>query len=246
MALHIRGAKTMTFKFTLPALAVVAAAFAAPASAAVPVYSPIGTPNATTYTFSAAQTGKLNLWYLGGVTVGYTTQLRLLVNGVERDSTPTATPPNVGAPKDVNWLTTWGDQFDFGLVNAGDTLEWKIFHIAPGTVSGTTIYSDVTRPSQGGTNNVWSTGYAGGDYGIAAGSYTFVAFEDILGRADPHPTVKGWLLYNDYDYNDFRFAYNVTTDAIPEPATWAMLITGFGLVGFAMRRRKAGLASVSA
>jgi hypothetical protein len=32
---------------------------------------------------------------------------------------------------------------------------------------------------------------------------------------------------------------------IPEPATWAMLITGFGLVGSAMRRRR-GIASVNA
>ena len=26
--------------------------------------------------------------------------------------------------------------------------------------------------------------------------------------------------------------------AVPEPSTWAMLITGFGIVGFAMRRRR--------
>lgn len=31
--------------------------------------------------------------------------------------------------------------------------------------------------------------------------------------------------------------------AIPEPATWAMLITGFGLVGFAARRRRTALAA---
>ena len=33
--------------------------------------------------------------------------------------------------------------------------------------------------------------------------------------------------------------------AVPEPATWAMLLSGFGLVGFAARRRRAAL-SVSA
>jgi hypothetical protein len=31
---------------------------------------------------------------------------------------------------------------------------------------------------------------------------------------------------------------------IPEPGTWAMLIVGFGLVGFAMRRRSDALATV--
>jgi hypothetical protein len=28
------------------------------------------------------------------------------------------------------------------------------------------------------------------------------------------------------------------TGGVPEPATWAMLITGFGLVGYAARRRR--------
>ncbi len=32
------------------------------------------------------------------------------------------------------------------------------------------------------------------------------------------------------------------TNAVPEPATWAMMIAGFGLVGFAARRRTAATA----
>jgi hypothetical protein len=35
----------------------------------------------------------------------------------------------------------------------------------------------------------------------------------------------------------------VTQGVIPEPATWAMLITGFGLVGTAMRRRRTAVAA---
>ncbi|MFN7173140.1 MAG: PEPxxWA-CTERM sorting domain-containing protein [Thermaurantiacus tibetensis] len=37
------------------------------------------------------------------------------------------------------------------------------------------------------------------------------------------------------------FNFEVTGGVIPEPATWAMLIAGFGLVGGAMRRRRAAL-----
>jgi len=37
-----------------------------------------------------------------------------------------------------------------------------------------------------------------------------------------------------------------TAGAIPEPATWAMLITGFGLVGAAARRRQTPLSHVAA
>jgi hypothetical protein len=32
---------------------------------------------------------------------------------------------------------------------------------------------------------------------------------------------------------------NISVTAVPEPATWAMLITGFGMVGYGLRRRRA-------
>ena len=44
--------------------------------------------------------------------------------------------------------------------------------------------------------------------------------------------------------NSGSIAFNVSTGAIPEPASWAMMIAGFGMVGFAMRRRR--MASVLA
>jgi hypothetical protein len=34
----------------------------------------------------------------------------------------------------------------------------------------------------------------------------------------------------------------LTTDPLPEPASWAMMIGGFALVGSSMRRRKMSLA----
>lgn len=34
------------------------------------------------------------------------------------------------------------------------------------------------------------------------------------------------------------FGGNVAFNAVPEPATWAMMLLGFGAVGFAMRRRR--------
>jgi hypothetical protein len=42
--------------------------------------------------------------------------------------------------------------------------------------------------------------------------------------------------------NSFEFDNIATVSAVPEPATWAMMITGFGLAGAAMRRRRASLA----
>ena len=36
---------------------------------------------------------------------------------------------------------------------------------------------------------------------------------------------------------------NITTAAVPEPASWALLIAGFGLTGAAMRRRRVAVAA---
>jgi hypothetical protein len=39
-------------------------------------------------------------------------------------------------------------------------------------------------------------------------------------------------------------AGTVSMSAIPEPTTWAMMLVGFGAVGYSMRRRKVGYAGV--
>jgi len=36
--------------------------------------------------------------------------------------------------------------------------------------------------------------------------------------------------------------FNVTAAAVPEPATWALMLAGFGMVGYALRRRRAAVA----
>lgn len=49
-----------------------------------------------------------------------------------------------------------------------------------------------------------------------------------------------------YYGEDFRANVVGTFAAVPEPQTWAMLIAGFGLVGFAARRRRSDIATVGA
>lgn len=39
--------------------------------------------------------------------------------------------------------------------------------------------------------------------------------------------------------------YTAVTSAVPEPATWAMFMLGFGLIGFSMRHRKRATGSVA-
>ncbi|MGQ5702152.1 PEPxxWA-CTERM sorting domain-containing protein [Sandaracinobacteroides sp. A072] len=146
--------------------------------------------------------------YFAGHSAGYTNYLRLLVNGVD-----------TGIEGLNNQTSALGESLNFGAVQAGDVLTFAIRV----SNTGDFFYSDRNLNADGITH-IYSAPYAGGDFGIPAGVY--VGFEDILGGGDK-------------DYDDLRFVFtNVSGGAVPEPATWAMLIAGFGLVGFAARRRR--------
>lgn len=62
-------------------------------------------------------------------------------------------------------------------------------------------------------------------------AHLFINLQDlhILTNADPWPDDRIVL--------DLQFA----STAVPEPATWAMMILGFGAIGLTLRRRHAGL-----
>lgn len=117
----------------------------------------------------------------------------------------------------LNKTSALGQSLNLGSVNVGDTLE-LILEVN----GGSEFFSTTKADNADGFNHAFSTFYAGGDFGIPAG--IFVAFEDINGGGDS-------------DYNDHRFVFTFP-GAVPEPGTWMMLITGFGMVGVAARGRK--------
>ena len=47
------------------------------------------------------------------------------------------------------------------------------------------------------------------------------------------------LIINGTSQGGGSYTANVTFAAVPEPATWALMILGFGVVGYSMRRRPA-------
>ena len=59
-----------------------------------------------------------------------------------------------------------------------------------------------------------------------------------LSAGDTSAYVTDWAVGS--EYTNYAFKISDAGGAVPEPATWAMLITGFGLVGAAARRRRTG------
>ncbi len=183
------------------------------AQAAIPVYPNSGTENPELYSFTAAADGDL-VAYFTGSTGSFENILGLIVNGT--DLAFSSLNSHLSAP---------GDSFNFGPVSAGDAL---VFYI--NVEGGIYTWASDKALNDDAANHVWSTAYDGGDFSIPEG--IFVTFEDLPGSG------------SDFNYDDLGFVFtNVKTviipNGVPEPAAWAMLIAGFGMIGSAMRRRKA-------
>ncbi|KQS04277.1 hypothetical protein ASG11_08445 [Sphingomonas sp. Leaf357] len=73
-----------------------------------------------------------------------------------------------------------------------------------------------------------------------------IANDDLTGLTDSGFTVNllaGTVYtaviagFDNQDFGTYTLTIANATAAVPEPATWAMMIAGFGMVGFGMRRR---------
>ncbi len=216
----------MTLSRTLAAAAAFTLLSAAAAQAATSIpYPNSGQLNPTTYTFTAATTGDI-VGYFAGSGAGWDEQVGLMVNGVM--------PTTFGLDDHSSAI---GAAFDFGHVNAGDSL---VFVLQANGNPGKFAYSDPTLngPYDSlpvGTNHVYSTAYNNGSLGHAIPAGTYLAFEDL-------PT--SW---SDHNYFDDTFVFtNVGTRAslsspsgVPEPTSWALMILGVGGIGAALRSRRA-------
>lgn len=206
----------MTLIKTTAAVAIAGAAFlSTTAYAAIPVYPNSGTENAELYSFTAAADGDL-VAYFTGSTGSFENVLGLIVNGTD-----------LGLSTLNSHLSAPGDVFNFGPVSAGDAL---VFYI--NVEEGLYTWASDKSLNTDATNHIWSTAYGGGDFSIPEG--IFVTFEDLPGTG------------TDFNYEDLGFVFtNVKTviipNGVPEPASWAMLIAGFGMIGSATRRRRNSL-----
>lgn len=60
----------------------------------------------------------------------------------------------------------------------------------------------------------------------------------------PRTLLLRWYLQSGRNWLfNLKSSVAATSSAVPEPATWAMMITGFSLAGAAIRRRRQALAA---
>jgi hypothetical protein len=194
------------------ATAVAIAVAAVPAQAEIPTYPNPGVENpASVSLFTAGNNGRLRTWFMGNGGAGYTVLLGAIVNGIDR-----GTGIN-------NQTFSLGQLHDFGAINLGDTIKFYINVVT----TGQTYTNDPADNADGVNHLYFSLASLDQAYGMGlpftpARRGSYFAFEDLDGGGD-------------FNYTDLQFAVRI--GAIPEPATWAFMILGFGLIGGALRRQ---------
>ncbi len=126
---------------------------------------------------------------------------------------------------------------DYGLSSAG----YSIF--GPGNVLG-----GAAHPDQGGSGSP----PAGGDFGLVSAGYSTAGDANGFTNQNPHIKNSVTFLLTGFtgslsDISGVRFQYGTATtetsltgtpSAVPEPATWALMLLGFAAIGVSVRRRR--------
>jgi hypothetical protein len=116
-----------------------------------------------------------------------------------------------------NHSTAAGATLDLGFFAAGTPLDIVLDVVTTGNHFH-------TGPGSGNADGI---AHANVVYNFGEPGRTLVTFEDLFGGGDR-------------DYNDHTFSFTNIQPAVPEPGTYALLMTGLGIMGWLARRRKAG------
>lgn len=201
-------------------------AFSAQAANSVP-YPDRGAYHNTSYTFTAAQSGHVMAFMVGGFSAAYENELSLMING-------TLTRAGFGLN---NHTSQVGTVFDLGEVHAGDTLVFVLrnYTLHQDLYSDATLNTTYDQTGALGHNHIYSVNYTASATFSGVPSGTYVGFEDQR------------FPYSDYNYNDLSFVFtnvsvatNGAVSPVPEPQSLTMLVAGLAaVVGATVRRRRA-------
>jgi hypothetical protein len=230
---------------TVTALALAAAAFAAvPAASAVTIDGTIGAgewAGATTVTIGGGGTASFladpNYVYGAFDITGWTaamgaaSQGNLLGFGVWKANQGYATSPGVEFQQSTT-QAAWGNDGNSGTMN-GLVSAFRINAQSPPALS---IPGDLIAADSFATGNrVWEVKMPISSMAVTWGDTIWlVGGINYNGKTNWYPST--FLVNGNLDYAPLTLS--AAPGAVPEPATWALMIAGFGLTGAAMRRRR--------
>ena len=133
--------------------------------------------------------------------------------------------------------SSFSDIFTFNLTTASDTITSAVSLLLPGLNGGPSSY-EIT----GGTLTLFSDPDNDGATGINASmaSTTFGSSNGVLEVSNVAAGSYFWQVAGDaVGTQGGAYLYSANTAPIPEPETYALLLSGIGMLGFIGRRRLA-------
>lgn len=179
----------------------------------------------TTQTFTGAGVNGQNYTISSSEVVGATTTT---------DYFKITTPVNFITTTTVNGITITALQFDIGTANSGVGVATgaNVVNFADAIIS----YTAAGNIVYGAANTVFALTPT---VTLAPGGLSFTAAEGVN---------TGTTAISTFAMHEFNFSItyaNPVAAAVPEPATWTMMLAGFGAIGFGLRRRAKHTARVT-
>lgn len=158
--------------------------------------------------------------------------------------------PNNGSSNGLTAASPSGGNF---LAADGDFKTAPISQVITGLQVGHTytIGYDYAYAQQSGFDGAtvqhWSSSFGGvtntlADYSLPSHGFSGWSHATYTAMATSATETLSFLAYGNLPVPPFALLDGVTVSGeVPEPATWALILVGFGIVGFAARRRRAAV-----